>query len=181
MHTRRLACLLIGIWLGCEILVAFITLVKPGPEGSQRHPAASVLLSDLGPAGERLWNYRADELARSVLRGWGAAQIALGTVFLAYLLFGTGESRRALVAAAVMLAIAIVQRTALLPEMLRLDESLDFAGPGAAEAVRTRAVALWWAYAASEALKWVAGAAIVGVLVARRRRPSLPDGPIRRR
>jgi hypothetical protein len=81
MHTRRLACFFIGMWLGGSVLMGWMVL---------RYPAS----------GQN----------RSALETWGMAQIAIGLGFFFFLLFGTREGKFALGMALLMVLVVVLQR-----------------------------------------------------------------------
>src|SRR6185369_314677 len=97
MHPRRLACFIMGLWLGGGLLVAWMVtdnfravdrlLVDPRPEAAAR-------LKPLGPSNARmLLRYEVSERNRALFRDWEAAQIIGGLLFFFYLLFGTTERK----------------------------------------------------------------------------------------
>lgn len=133
MHSRRVACFLLGIWLGAAILMAWVAtenfrsvdrlLAKPSP-------AALLSLKTLGPAGARmLLRYQASEQNRWLFEAWGTVQLIGGSGFFLFLLFGTREGKYPLILVLVMLAVVLLQLFLLTPAMISLGRLVDFLPP----------------------------------------------------
>src|SRR5262245_34684674 len=113
MLSRRLACFLIGLWLGACVLVAWLTadgfrsvdrtLAVHTPEAAARLKA--LRLEDA----RMLLRYEVSERNRAVFETWEIAQIFYGAGVFFYLLFGTREGKLPMGLVLLMIAIVIVQ------------------------------------------------------------------------
>lgn len=83
MHFRRLACLLLGLWLGGSAVVTYVSASAGAPA------------------------------ARALQTPWGTAQLALGAAVFAVLLFGTHEGKFPLTISLSLLIWVALERFAL--------------------------------------------------------------------
>jgi hypothetical protein len=172
MRSRRFAGFLLGIWLGCELLLGWVAIANSRSAnralaGAQAGAAADArpLGSGLGPA----LRYQAEEQTRGLLEDWGLAQIALGGFLLLFLLFATEERQGALALALFMFALSAGERVFLTPEIVARGRTLDFVAAGARIAERIKLSTLGNMYLGMEALKWAAGLLLAGKLTLRTR------------
>ncbi|MBZ5582862.1 MAG: hypothetical protein LAQ30_11820 [Acidobacteriia bacterium] len=175
MHSRRIACFLLGLWLGGELLLAWIaaaTLRSADGLFAEPAPAAALHIKESGPAGARLLRYHAAEQVRDFMSDWGLAEIGLTAFLLLFLLFGTHEGKITLSIALVIVAIVLAERLALSPEISALGRMLDFAAVKAYPAERIRLAVLEKSYWGVEILKWAAGALLGVRLMVRHSRSS---------
>ena len=180
MLGRRFACFLLGIWLGCELLLGWVAIANSrsanrAPAGDQAPAAAA--LRQLGPGSGPALRYQSAEQTRGLLEDWGLAQIALGGFLLFFLLFATEERQHALALALFMLALSVGERVFLTPEIVAWGRTLDFVAAGAQIADRIKLSTLEDIYLGGEALKWVAGLLLAAKLTLRTRSRS---GHVRR-
>ena len=158
MHSRRVACFLLGIWLGAAILVAWVAtenfrtvdrlLAKPSP-------AALLSIKTLGPAAARmLFRYQASELNRWLFQAWGTLQLFAGAGFFLFLLFGTREGKYPLILVLVMVCVVILQLFVMVPAMTSLGRLVDFLPPDQLPGERNRFWVLHTMYVISEVFKW---------------------------
>jgi len=172
MHSRRVACFLLGIWLGAAILMAWVAtenfrsvdrlLAKPSP-------AALLSIKTLGPAGARmLFRYQVSEYNRRLFEEWGTVQLIGGAGFFLFLLFGTREGKFPLILVLVMWAVVLLQLFLLTPAMISLGRLVDFLPPDLPSGERNRFWVLHSGYAITEAFKW-AVALLLGARLMRRR------------
>jgi hypothetical protein len=163
MHTRRLACFILGLWLGGGLLVAWAAsdsfrsvdrlLASPSPEATLR-------LRSLGPSAARtLFRYQVAEQNRTLFHDWEVAQIIGGSLFFFYLLFATKERKFPLIAVLAMVGVVLVQRFAVTPELVSFGRNIDFVPADIPSEFRDRFWILHSGYAGLEALKW--GVALV--------------------
>jgi hypothetical protein len=172
MHSRRVACFLLGIWLGAAILMAWVAtesfrsvdrlLAKPSP-------AALLSIKTLGPVGARLLlRYQASEQNRWLFEAWGTVQLIGGAGFFLFLLFGTREGKYPLILVLVMLMVVLLQLFLLTPAMISLGRLVDFLPLDRPSGERNRFWVLHTGYGITEALKW-AVALLLGARLMRRR------------
>jgi len=175
MHSRRVISLVLGAWLGCGVLVALVATgnfravdrLVAAPHGQARAQIAT-----LGQEGARLLlRHQAAETNRTLFETWELAQLPLGVLLLSLLLFGTHESRFALLPAALMLAIVLAQHFALTPRIVEIGRLLDFA-PDPQAPLRAQFRVLHGGYSGLEVLKWVMGLGLAAHLVRRHRKPA---------
>jgi hypothetical protein len=166
MLGRRFACFVLGIWLGCELLLGWVAMANA--QSANRtlqaiHAPPATLALGLGPT----LRYQAAEQTRGLLEDWGWAQIALGGFLLLFLLLATDERQRSLALALFMLALSAGQRLLLTPEMAAWGRALDYAPAGAQIVERTSLLTIENIYLGMEALKWAAGLLLAGRLTLR--------------
>lgn len=175
MHFRRLAAFLLGIWLGGSAFMDLVAtqnfhsvdrlLSAPSPQAEERiqamggHDAARAFL-----------RYQAAEQNRWYFETWECVQIGLGLALFFVLLFGSVPDKVLLLLTLVMLAIVLVMRFFLTPEITQLGRVIDFVAPGVPAADRTRFWTFHGAYSASELAKIGLGLVLVALLIRRRRR-----------
>jgi len=179
MHSRRLACFVLGVWLAGGVFMAWVATENFRSVDrllDHSHPAASLEFRSLGPQASRLLlRYAASEQNRYFFENWEVAQIILGILFFLFLLFGTHEDKFSLIMALVLLIITVGQRLAVTPELVALGRSLDFLPPDTAAAERTKFMLLHRGYEAIEAVKWVVVLILAGRLFITRRRKASPS------
>jgi hypothetical protein len=166
MLGRRFACFVLGIWLGCELLLGWVAMANA--QSANRtllaiHAPPAALALGLGPA----LRYQAAEQTRGLLEDWGSAQIALSGFLLLFLLLATDERQRSLALALFMLALSVGERLFLTPEMVAWGRALDYAPAAAQIGERTRLATIENIYLVMEALKWAAGLLLAGRLTLR--------------
>jgi hypothetical protein len=110
-----------------------------------------------------LLRYQVSEANRRLFHDWETLQLVGGAIFFLYLLFWTREGKFSLAAVLAMVAIVVLQRFLLTPELISYGRNIDFLPPDAISAARDRFWLIHSGYAAMEALKW----GIVLVLVGR--------------
>lgn len=130
MHFRRLACLILGAWLGGSALAVLVIIENrsaPGRLLSRPNAAALVVMKSVGRDGMTAFaRYQAAEASRSYIESWENIELLLGTLLLLVLLFGTHEGKLSLLVAALMLAAALAQRFFFTPEVAWYGRLLDF-------------------------------------------------------
>jgi hypothetical protein len=169
MHFRRLSCFLLGAWFAGSLLAVWLIHAIPGsPDSILRNPtpAAAAQLKDARPAALRAAaQFVAAEQTRSYQAIWDTVQLALATVLVIYMLFGSSESKVALAMAGAMLFLTLLQRAFLTPEIADLGRITDFAPPGVLDAERAKMGVLQSGYLVLEGVKWVAGLIVTGNFV----------------
>jgi hypothetical protein len=170
MSRRRFACFVLGIWLGCELSLAWVALANSWTADRALAPVtAAARYLQPAPALSLALRHQAVEQTRALLEEWGLAQIALGGFLLLYLVFFT-EARQIVLALAVfMLALSLGERIFLTPEIVALGRMLDFVRAGVPMAEQSSLSVFGDVYLGVEALKWAAGLALAGQLMRRTR------------
>src|SRR5690349_20263776 len=114
MHFRRLACVLLGVWLGGSALAALALWQNRGAADrllKQPAPAALVFLNTAGREQTAdFLRYHDAEGARALAATAGTLEVALLALVLLVLLFGTHEGKFALLASVAMVIAALAQR-----------------------------------------------------------------------
>jgi hypothetical protein len=175
MHFRRLAAFLLGIWLGGSVFMDMVAtqnfhsvdrlLAAPSPQVQERIQALG------GPDAARAFlRYQVAEQNRSYFETWERIQIGLGVALLFVLLFGSVPDKLLLLLTLLMLAIVLVMRFFLTPEITQLGRAIDFVAPGTPSGDRTRFWTFHGAYSASELVKLGLGIVLVVLMVRRRKR-----------
>jgi hypothetical protein len=179
MHSRRVACLLLGSWLAGGVCMALLAM--GGPASVERalrrpNPVARLAILEIGPARARqLLEYQAAEQVRTGMEAWHTAEVLLGVFFFLFLLFGTGERKFSLLLALLMLLAAVAQRALVTPELVSLGRSLDFVpSPPAADLARQGAMRV--VYFSIELANWALGLLLAAHLVLRRHGRSADAG-----
>jgi hypothetical protein len=177
MHYRRIVCFLLGVWLGGGILMAWYGARSFGTVETimnQSNPGFVVQTRPLGPAATRMvLRYVVAEQNRWLFRNWEYMQIALASLFFCYLLFGTMEGKFSLAVMLAMLALTVMQRLLISPDLGITGRTLDFAPSDLAAQERARFWLVHNAYLAVEALKFGLGL-ILGIIVMSSRRSGDP-------
>ena len=173
MHYRRIVCLLLGVWLGGGILMAWYGARSFGTVGAimaQSNPAFVAQTQALGPAATRLvLRYAVAEQNRWLFRSWENMQVCLAVLFFCYLLFGTMEGKFSLSVMLVMLVLTLIQRLWISPELGITGRTLEYLPGDLAAQERAKFWLLHNAYLAVEALKFGLGL-ILGAMVMSGRR-----------
>jgi hypothetical protein len=177
MHYRRIVCFLLGVWLGGGILMAWYGARSFGTVETimnQSNPAFVVQTKPLGPAATRMvLRYVVAEQNRWLFRNWEYMQIAFASLFFCYLLFGTMEGKFSLAVMLAMLALTVLQRLLISPDLGITGRTLDFAPSDLAAQEQARFWLMHNAYLAVEALKIGLGL-ILGIIVMSSRRSGDP-------
>jgi len=177
MHSRRFACLLLGLWLGGAFLTAWVAgqNFRTGDRLlTTADPEAMLRLKAVGDAGEAraLVHHAVSEENRDLFETWEYVQLFLGLFFFAFLLLGTGEGKIPLALALLMLLIVAAQRFALTPNLTAAGRTLDFARNGGAHGDQARFNVLHGVYIGLELGKWAAAGLLASILIFQRSRRS---------
>jgi len=174
MHSRRIACLVLGFWLAGGVFMAWVATENFRSVDrllDRPHPAASLEFRTLGPQASRLLlRYAASEQNRYFFENWEVAQVILGVLFFFFLLFGTREDKFSLIMALLLLLIAVGQRLGVTPELTALGRSIDFIPPETRSGARIKFMLLHRGYEGVELLKWIVALALAVRLIFGRRR-----------
>lgn len=168
MHTRRIVTFLLGIWVGCSLLLGFLTLENlrsPNLVLSSPAQAEAKMIEKIGEDDARLLlRHLAMEQSRSYLGLWEDAQMVLGGVLLFLLLMSSQTRLFPVLMAAAMLLVVLFQHFAVLPEMIFRGREADFPPGSANIAIQARVWTLGQIYIGLEALKLIVGCILTSYL-----------------
>ena len=175
MHYTRIAAFFLGAWLLGSVFQAFVATrnFRVVDEALQAPPAqAGTMFQKLGPDSSRqLLRYLAGEENRQMFETWELAQLAIGAVLTALLLFGV-EKRLLAGLAGAMLALTLFQHLKLTPDLVWLGRSIDFQPANAEAQMHRQFWRLHGIYGGIELVKMLLALTIAGFLFAMRRRRS---------
>jgi hypothetical protein len=173
MHYRRIVCFLLGVWLGGGILMAWYgarSFSTVDAIMAQSNPAFVAETKILGPADTRLvLRYVVAEQNRWMFRNWENLQIALAALFFCYLLFGTLEGKFSLGVMLAMLALTLIQRLWISPELGISGRIMGYIPGDIAAQERARFWLLHNAYVSVDALKLGLGLILGAIAMSRKR------------
>jgi hypothetical protein len=179
MRSRRIACLLLGLWLGAGLWMQWVVSVNLRSADNlltRPSPDAAAYLKSLGRTPfSPLAHYLAAEQNRSLYDTWGTVQIVMSAFFFFFLLFGTRLGKVPIALALVMVAVVVAERAIVIPEMTMVGRATDFtANPS--HRVNLMWAAMNYAYASAELVKWLLAAGIAAYLIFPKNRRSLDSG-----
>ena len=129
-HSMRLATFIVGMWLGGLLVMGLaIPAGFQGVDSILKSPApqAEKLIDRLGPGDARLLMRHAVSTGnRQFFYLWGATQLALAGILLAYLAFGTSTGKVSLTLASLMFLLAVWMMVWLIPQVDKVSRALDF-------------------------------------------------------
>jgi len=168
--------MLLGMWLAGSMLMTWITAdsFNAAPRILATHsPEFSIRLKSLGTEESRmLLAYPVRQQVGWWMEEWGDLEIAFGAFFFVFLLLGTREGKLALALALVPMAVAIFQRTFMLPQLLYLGGIMDFVSPNMVLAERGQLGAVRMGFILVEVFKQVSGLVLAFVIIGRQHRSS---------
>jgi hypothetical protein len=161
MFTRRVATFLLGVWIGCCILVDLFALQGNQTAdriiGSQtneiRDLVAKAGIANITP----LLHHFAGERVRALIDNWEPAQIVIAFVMIVLLVFTDQRKFVALACTAIMMIITVIQHFFITPDWIVLGRQADFLPEAASFSVRTQMMTLTQAYGALEIVKLLIG------------------------
>lgn len=174
MHFRRLACFLLGAWIGGSLFMAFVAtqnfrsvdrlLVAPSPSAAQHiqvlgHDAARTFL-----------RYQVSEQNRWYFETWEGFQLGLGLALFFLLLFGTDTGKIPLLLSLLMIVSVGVARFYLTPQIVHLGRLIDFVPADTGSPERSQFWTLHTEYSVLELVKWGLGFSLAAKLILRSRR-----------
>ncbi len=170
MFSRRLATFLLGVWVGCCVLVDVLAL-----EG---HRIATRILdipileakTAITKAGDApiapLLHHLASEQVRATMESWEEAQFVLALAILVLLVLTDQRKPLAIGGAALMGLIAVIQHFAVTPDLTVLGRSVDFMAEAASFSTRAQMWTLTQVYGVLEMLKLVVGGVLASYFFA---------------
>ena len=172
MNSRRLACFLLGLWMGGALLMAWVAAASFSSVDrllDRPHAVATLQFKALGRADARLLlRYQVAEQNRWYFEKWESVQIAMGALFFFFVLFATKENKFVLFLILSMIATVVVQHFLLTPAVISLGRMIDFLPPDAPSRDRTQFSVLHSFYWGVELVKWVLGLALAARLISHR-------------
>jgi len=176
MHSRRLACFILGMWLAAGLAVAWLeredfqalrtALAQPDPAVAGRVKVLGAQETFL-LVGRLEWERR-----QRTTESWESVQLIIGLGFFLFLLFGTREVKLPLGTALLLVGMVVLERFLLTPEVLSLERVADFAPGRHASAESMRRMALSLTQEGFEIAKWTVQAALAAVMIVPRSRRS---------
>jgi hypothetical protein len=176
MHSRRIACLLLGLWMGGGLWMLWVAAGNVAAADRlllAPNAYAAAYLNALGRTQlSPLTHYLANEQNRSLFETWGVVQIALASLFFFFLLFGTRLGKFPLVVALLMLVIVIGERVAITPGLELVGQHNDF-NLDPSQRARLASNVLNYGYKIAEWVKFALGAVATVFLIWQDSRRSL--------
>ncbi len=168
MHTRRIATFLLGAWIGCSLLMDFLTL-------ENLHASSMVLSTATAPAvnllkllspddANLILRYEAVEMNREYAYEWEVVEIVLAVALLVCLVLGTQKRVLPLALCAAMLVALAFQHFAITPELAYRGRDADFPPGNTAFGPQSRVFAMEQIFGAVEALKLLLGGVLASYL-----------------
>jgi hypothetical protein len=177
MHYRRFVLFLLGLWLGGSLLAAWYGAASFGTVNrmmAEANPGFLSQVKELGPDTTRqVLRAVVVEQNRWLFASWEYGQVVMAALLFAYLLFGTLEGKASLALALVMLALVLLQRIWISPEIAQTAKALPYLPRDLALQERARFWLLHNTYLGIEVIKLGIGA-VLGALVATGRRSGDP-------
>jgi hypothetical protein len=181
MHTRRVASFLLGIWIGCGLLMGLIAvqnLRSPALILTSPSDQATQIMKKLTPEeSQLLLRYQAVEQNRRYLFLWEEIELGLALVLSACLFLGTQKRIFPQVLCAMMFVLVLFEHFAITPEMNYRGREADFPPGNRSFGAQARVWALDEVYLAAEGAKLVLGGILASYLFVFRtkRRARMPD------
>jgi hypothetical protein len=164
MHTRRVVTFLLGIWMGCSLLLGFLTLENfrsPNLVLSSPPPPAAKMIEKLGQEESRqLLRHLAMEQSRSYLAIGEDAEIVIGVLLVLLLVMSSQTRVFPIAMAGAMMILVLVQHFGILPEIVYQGREADFPPGSGNFETQARVWTLGQMYVGAEAAKLL----ICGVL-----------------
>jgi hypothetical protein len=171
MHVSRVACLLLGAWVGGSMFMTAVATQNfrsvdrtiESEEDSSRKAIESIG----GEEAARVFlRHHEGETNRRYFVAWEYAQLAIGGALFLLLLFGAAPRKWAILVSLLMLLLVGVMRLSVTPSITSLGRELDFLPAGQEGPIRNQFRAWHSAYGALEATKLAFAVALAAMLVA---------------
>jgi hypothetical protein len=164
MFTRRVATFLLGVWIGCCLLVDLFAL--QGNQVADRivDSQATEVHDLVAKAGATnvtpLMHHFAGERVRGLIDTWEPAQFVIAAVMLILLVFTDQRKWIALGCAGAMAILTVLQHFFITPDWILLGQQADFLPEAASFSVRAQLWTFTQTYGALEILKLLTGGAL---------------------
>ena len=169
MHYRRIVALLLGLWMGGGLVMAWFgarSFETVHRVMNESNPVFAVQTRPLGQATTRMvLRHEIAEQNRYLFQNWEYIQLILGVGFFSYLLFGTLEGKFSLGLALFMLVITGIERFGISPELGSIGKAIDYLPADIATAERAKFWLLHSAYVGCEVVKFGVGIVLLAVVL----------------
>jgi hypothetical protein len=173
MHYRRIVCLILGLWLGGGVIMAWFgarSFTVPQSVINESNPGFALQTKPLGPATTRaVLKHQVADMNRWLFQSWENLQLAIGVFMFCYLLFGTVEGKFTLLLALLMLILTAVQRIGMSPALSVLGTSLDYLPPETLASERAKFWLLHSGYIGMELAKLGLGVIVCAIVLSKSR------------
>lgn len=168
MLWRSLAVWLLGIWIGCSLfMVTVATRNFRMVDHVLQNPAPGFdkILENQGTGEARMFlRYLASELNRWYFETWEWCQLGIAAMVAVLTVYAVPRQRLPISLALLLLAIVVVERFALTPQIVHLGRLIDFAPPDAGESRESFWRYHHW-YSGLEVTKMLVGVALTAILL----------------
>jgi hypothetical protein len=179
MRARRIACLLLGLWMGAGLLMAWVALENSRSVDrvlARGDPAVLLQFKTMDRTqATLLLRHVASEQGSYLRETWETTQLFLAAFLFFFLLFGTDQGKFSLALGLALFLIVASQRLGLTPEIVARIRALDF-GAVVSRRDQLQLHVLEYAYNLSELVKGVVGLVLAGMLIWPRGGRSLDAG-----
>jgi len=173
MHYRRIVCLVLGVWLGGGLIMAWFgarSFQTADRVMNQSNPGFVLQTKPLGPAVTRtVLRHAVADQNMWLFQSWENLQLVIGVFLFCYLLFGTMEGKFTLILALAMLVAVAVQRIGMSSTLGGLGGSLDYLPAETVAAERAKFWMLHSAYIGLELTKLGLGVIVLALVLRRSR------------
>ena len=170
MFTRRVALFLLGIWIGCCLLVDAQALARNRVANRILDNPADLARPDVTKAGAdvsaRLLRHLAGEQMRDTLNGWELAQGLLAAGIVVLLVLSDQRKPIAMGMCGLMALLVLAQHLMILPELSYTGRTLDFNQQQASFELGSRYLMLTQLYGAAEIVKLLIGGGLASYFFA---------------
>jgi hypothetical protein len=168
VHTRRVAAFLLGVWLGCSVLVGLIAIENlrlPGAILASSSDQAGQIAKKIGPEDTRLLlRHQAAEQNRVYFYRWEQVEIFLALALAICLFLGTQRRILPLILCGLLVMLVLFEHFGLTPELTFIGREADFPPGSVTFGTQSRVWALDQVYAWAEGVKLLLGAVLAGYL-----------------
>ena len=170
MFTRRVATFLLGVWIGCCLLVDLFAL--QGNQVADRIVSSQSteireLVSKAGAANVTpLLHHLAGERVRALLDTWELTQFVLGFLMIVLLVFTDQRKFIALGLTVAMAILTVIQHFFVTPDWTLVGQQADFLPEAASFSVRAHLWTLTQTYGALEIVKLLLGGGLASYFFA---------------
>ena len=181
MHTRRLLCSILGMWLAANIIIsvsastnlrmADTTLASPDA------PLAKIIKQWGYGTVRQVMRHEAGEVNRYLFAIWGWVSIFFALVVLG-MLFSVKAGPAHFAAGGLALLMTLAMQFLLTPEIAGIGRMLDFVPDNAMMAERSRFASMHRVYAVSQWLVMLPSAGLLAVYIRRNRSRRLSVKPV---